>query len=61
MAGETKKAPSIPFDQFTESTLAAVFRAVEAQKLPHLPIIIGIIWNPQALPGVQEFTKKTER
>ena len=47
------RAASIPFDQFTESTLAAILRAVQAQKLPHLPIIIGIIWNPQGLPGIQ--------
>jgi len=58
MAIETKKAASIPFDQFTESTLTAVFRAVEAQKLTHVPIIIGIVWNPQALQGVQEAAKK---
>jgi hypothetical protein len=56
-----KRATSIAFDQFTESTLGAILRAVEAQKLPHLPIIIGIIWNPQALPGVQGTGIKTDR
>jgi hypothetical protein len=44
--------PSITFEQFTESTMSAVLRAVEARKLPHGPIIIGIIWNPQGLPGL---------
>ncbi len=48
-----RRAASIPFDQFTEQTLSAVLRAVEAQKLPQRPIIIGIIWNPQGLPGFQ--------
>jgi len=61
MANEPAKPASIPFDQFTESTLAAVLRAVETQKLPHLPIIIGIIWNPQGAFGVQGTTIKTER
>jgi len=42
-----RKAASIPFDQFTEQTLSAILRAVEAQKLAHRPIIIGIIWVPQ--------------
>jgi hypothetical protein len=41
----------ISFEQFTESTLGAVLRAVEAQKLPHAPIIIGIVWNPEGLPN----------
>jgi len=36
----------VTFDQFTESTLAAVNRAVIAHNLPHRPIIIGIIFNP---------------
>lgn len=59
MANE-KRAASIPFDQFTESTLAAVLRAVELQKLPRSPIIIGIIWLPKGLPGL-EGAGKTER
>ena len=49
MANEPKPttpAPHITFEQFTESTVGAVLRAVEAQKLPHRPILIGIIWNP---------------
>jgi hypothetical protein len=40
-------APQITFEQFTESTLGAVFRAVQTHKLPHRPIVIGIIFNPQ--------------
>jgi len=62
MANEPKApptAPSITFEQFTETTLGAVLRAVEAQKLPHRPILIGIIWNPEGLPGgAQSGTKK---
>lgn len=43
-------AASIPFDQFTESTLTAVLRAASAHKLSHVPIVIGLIFNP-ALGG----------
>jgi hypothetical protein len=39
-------AASIPFDQFTESTMSAVLRAANAQKLGHVPIVIGIIFHP---------------
>lgn len=39
-------AASIPFDQFTESTMAAVLRAASAQKLSHVPIVIGLIFHP---------------
>src|SRR5271166_5508526 len=39
-------AASIPFDQFTESTLTAVMRAANAQRLGHVPIIIGVIFHP---------------
>ena len=52
MANE-KRAASIPFDQFTESTFATVLRAVEAQKLRRSPIVTGIIWLPQGLPGLE--------
>ena len=48
----SRKAAVIPFDQFTEETLGAVLRAVEAQKIPHRPIIIGIIWVPEGLGGL---------
>ena len=61
MANESKRAASIPFDKFTESTLSAVLRAVEAQRLPHFPIIIGIVWNPQALQGSEQFLKRAQR
>jgi hypothetical protein len=40
-------AAKITFEQFTESTLGAVLRAVETHKIPHRPIVIGIIFNPQ--------------
>jgi len=39
-------ATSIPFDQFTESTMAAVLRAASAQRLSHIPIVIGVIFHP---------------
>lgn len=44
MADQNK---SIPFDVFTETTMAAVLRALQAQKLPHGPILIGIIYRPE--------------
>jgi hypothetical protein len=51
MPDDKKKPDSaaghITFERFTESTLSAVLRATEAQRLPHRPIIIGIIFNPQ--------------
>ncbi len=58
---QNPKAQSITFEQFTESTLSAVLRAVEAQKLPHSPIIIGIIWYPKALGGFESAGARTER
>jgi hypothetical protein len=39
-------AASIPFDQFTESTLGAVMRAAKAHNLSHVPIVIGVIFHP---------------
>lgn len=42
------KAPRITFDQFVEVTFSAMLRALEARKLPHGPILIGIIWRPEA-------------
>jgi len=54
----TTPAAQITFEQFTETTLRAVLRAVEAQKLPHRPIIIGIIWNPEGMPGIPQAGKK---
>ena len=41
-----KAAPQITFEQFTESSMGAVLRAVSAQKLAHQPIIVGLIWHP---------------
>lgn len=46
-----RTAASIPFDQFTESTMAAVLRAASAQRLGHVPIVIGLIFHP-GLGGV---------
>jgi len=54
----TAAAAQITFEQFTETTLGAVLRAVEAQKLPHRPILIGIIWNPEGIPGGAQGIKK---
>ncbi|HUI84588.1 MAG TPA: hypothetical protein VL240_10205 [Candidatus Binatia bacterium] len=45
-APKATTAGSIPFDQFTESTMSAVMRAAAAQKLSHVPIVIGIIFHP---------------
>ena len=39
-------ATSIPFDQFTESTMSAVMRAANANRLSHVPIVIGLIFHP---------------
>lgn len=39
-------ATSIPFDQFTESTMSAVLRAANAHNLGHVPIVIGVIFHP---------------
>jgi hypothetical protein len=50
-------ASQITFEQFTESTLGAVLRAVEAQKLPHSPIVIGIVWNPEGLSDAPQGAK----
>jgi len=45
-------ASSITIEEFTEVTLGAVLRALEARKLPRGPIIIGIIWMPEGLRGL---------
>ena len=42
----TTTAAHITFEQFTESALSAALRAAEAHKLPHRPIVVGIIFNP---------------
>jgi len=60
MANEPQKPGSITFEQFTESTMTAVLRAVEARKLPHGPIIIGIIWSPQGSFGINVEGSKKE-
>ena len=46
VAARPATAASIPFDQFTESTMAAVLRAANAQRMGHVPIVIGIIFHP---------------
>jgi hypothetical protein len=45
-AARASTSTSIPFDQFTESTLSAVLRAANAQRLGHVPIVIGVIFHP---------------
>lgn len=54
MPRESKSAGgrSVTVEEFTEVTLGAVLRALEARKLPRGPIIIGIIWAPEALRGL---------
>jgi hypothetical protein len=52
-------AAQISFEEFTESTMTAVLRAVDAHKLPHAPIIIGIVWNPERLPAAPITAKPT--
>jgi hypothetical protein len=43
-------ARSISFDEFTEATFSAVLRATAARKLPHGPIIVGIVYWPELKP-----------
>ena len=53
--GQPTHDPSIParigVEEFAEVTFNAVLRAVEAQKFPRGPIIYGIIYMPEGLPG----------
>jgi len=42
------QASRVTFDQFVEVTFSAMLRALEARKLPTGPILIGIIWRPEA-------------
>jgi hypothetical protein len=44
-------AGKITVEDFTEATFNAVLRAIEARKFPHGPIIYGIVYMPQGLPG----------
>jgi hypothetical protein len=41
-----RTASTITFEEFTEVSLGAVLRALEARQLPRGPIIIGIIYDP---------------
>ena len=42
----------ISVDEFAEVTFNAILRALEARKIPPRgPIIYGIIWFPESLPG----------
>ncbi len=47
---DAPKPPQPPaamtFEQFTESTLGAVFRAAKAHQVAHGPILIGVLVNP---------------
>lgn len=56
MENEIRRAESITFAEFTETTLAAVSRAIEVRrerdpKLPIGPILFGLIWWPDGLEG----------
>jgi hypothetical protein len=44
-----RTAAKIPFDEFVGTTLASLLRALQTQRLPHGPIIIGIIYQPEEL------------
>ena len=54
----------ITFEEFTQSTVSAIARALETHKASDNPllrnphIIIGIVWTPQALPQLQNASKK---
>lgn len=49
MAEEPRRASQISLEEFTEVTVGAVLRAIEARKFPRGPIIIGIIYTPEGL------------
>jgi hypothetical protein len=57
-AAAANVATSIPFDQFTESTMSAVMRAANANKLSHVPIVIGLIFHP-GLGGIGGYGTQT--
>jgi len=54
----------ITFEEFTQSTMTAIARALEANKGSENPllrnphIIIGIIWTPQQLQQIEGASKK---
>ncbi len=54
----------ITFEEFTQSTVSAIARALETHKASDNPllrnphIIIGIVWSPQALPQIEGASKK---
>jgi hypothetical protein len=50
-APNTTLPARIGVEEFTEVTFNAVLRAIEAQKFPRGPIIYGIIYVPEGLPG----------
>jgi hypothetical protein len=61
MASESRRAESISFADFTETTLAAVARVIDARKevqrdIPLGPVLIGLIWWPEGgpIPGQPE-------
>ena len=54
----------ITFEEFTQSTVSAIARALETHKGSENPllrnpyILIGILWTPQALPQIEGTAKK---
>ena len=61
------KSSRITFEEFTQSTVSAIARTLEAHKLSENPllrnphIIIGIVWAPQLLPQIEGAAKKVQR
>jgi len=46
MPRATRQAAKISFDDFTVAVSSALLRAVDARKLPRMPILIGIVFWP---------------
>jgi hypothetical protein len=55
MPSETRRADSVSFADFTETTLAAVAKVIDARKIrdrdiPLGPVLIGLVWWPEGGP-----------
>jgi hypothetical protein len=58
-----RRPESISFAEFTETTLTAVSRAIEARReldprLPIGPVLFGLIWWPDGLEGGRPVVEK---
>src|SRR6266568_1870354 len=60
MADEPKPprppAAGMTFEQFTESTLGAIFRAAKNHRVVHGPILVGVLINPGGYGGTTMVT-----